>query len=65
MKTAKEQTNAELYVGSGKDDAFTLRHQSDDYLYTQTIVTPHPKSDDSSGGTTIDSDGFSGSSGKF
>lgn len=65
MKTAKEQTDAELYVGSGKDDAFTLRHQSDDYLYTQTIVTPHPESDDSSGGTTIDSDGFSGSSGKF
>ena len=60
MKTAKEQTNAENYVD--KDNAFKLTNQSDDFIYTQTIVTKRPKSNS---GTSVDSDGFSGSSGKF
>lgn len=67
MKTAKKQTHAEMYIGTDEGDAFTLRSQSDDYLYSQTIVTPRVKMDDNDGfgGTTIDAGGFSGSSGKF
>ena len=64
MQTAKEQTNAENYVDL--ENAFKLTNQSDDFIYTQTIVTKRPKSDGgSSGGTSVDSGGFSGSSGKF
>lgn len=66
MKTAKKQTHAEMYIGTDEGDAFTLQGQSDDYLYSQTIVTPRAKLDnDGFGGTTIDAGGFSGSSGKF
>lgn len=67
MKTAKKQTHAEMYIGTDEGDAFTLHGQSDDYLYSQTIVTPRVKIDDDNfgGGTTIDAGGFSGSSGKF
>lgn len=67
MKTANKQTHAEMYIGSDEGDAFALRKQSDDYLYSQTIVTPRAKIDDNDGfgGTTIDAGGFSGSSGKF
>lgn len=67
MKTAKKQTHAEMYIGTDEGDAFALRNQSDDYLYSQTIVTPRVKVDNDNfgGGTTIDAGGFSGSSGKF
>ena len=67
MKTARRQTHAEYYVERGEgQNGFTLTDQSDDFIFAQTIVTQRPKMDEGGfGGTTIDSGGFSGSSGKF
>lgn len=70
MKTARRQTHAEYYVERGEGHSgLTLTDQSDDYIYSQTIVTHRPKPQDNGGGfgggTTIDAGGFSGSSGKF
>jgi len=61
MKTARKQRAAANYVPEG---GFVLTGSSDTYLYsTETRVT---KSDSSSGGgTSVDSGGFSGSSGKY
>ncbi|MDO4280348.1 MAG: TPM domain-containing protein [Peptococcaceae bacterium] len=65
MKTARKQTNAQLYVDN-KDGGLALEDKSDDYIYSQTIVTHRPKMDThGGGGTTIGPGGFSGSSGKF
>lgn len=68
MKTARKQTHAEFYVDrEDGHDGLTLTDQSDDFIYTQTIVThrPKPQNNGGFGGTTIDAGGFSGSSGKF
>ena len=68
MKTARRQTHAEYYVDH-EHGGLVLSDQSDDYIYSQTIVTHRPKMDNDGGGfcggTTIDAGGFSGSSGKF
>jgi len=62
MKTAKTAKTADIYM---PQDGFTLTHHSDLFLYrTQTTVKVKDSSS-SSGGTTIGSGGFSGSSGKF
>jgi len=61
MKTARKQRAAANYVPEG---GFVLTGSSDTYLYSTEVVTQ--RSDSSSGGgTTVDSGGFSGSSGKF
>lgn len=68
MKTARRQTHAEYYVDH-ENGGLVLSDQSDDYIYSQTIITHRPKMDNDGGGgfggTTIDAGGFSGSSGKF
>lgn len=68
MKTARRQTHAEYYVDH-ENGGLVLSDQSDDYIFSQTIVTHRPKMDNDGGGfgggTTIDAGGFSGSSGKF
>lgn len=62
MKTARPQRAADCYIPEG---GCQITYRNDQFLY-QTEVRVRIKSDDSgSGGTTIDSDGFSGSSGKF
>lgn len=71
MRTARRQTHAEYYVDrSAGDNGLVLTDKSDDYIYSQTIVTHRPKVEGGGGsgfggGTTIDAGGFSGSSGKF
>lgn len=65
MKTARIQTEANSYVSKG---GFELTASSDRYLSTELITVPLPDYDnDSSGGSssgsTVDSDGFGGSSG--
>lgn len=68
MKTARRQTHAEYYVDH-ENGGLVLSDQSDDYIFSQTIITHRPKMDNDGGGgfggTTIDAGGFSGSSGKF
>lgn len=68
MKTARRQTHAEYYVDP-ENGGLVLSDQSDDYIFSQTIITHRPKMDNDGGGgfggTTIDAGGFSGSSGKF
>ena len=61
MHTAVESATAIDYLDKDKLD---LRRQEDVFLYatqTRTKIEKH----ESGGGTTVDSDGFSGSSGKF
>lgn len=62
MKTARIKTEANDYIGAG----LRLRVQTDNYTHTTRtqVYDPPPKeSDSSSGGSTVDSDGFGGSSG--
>jgi len=59
MKTAKKQRAAASYIPEG---GFVLTGSNDTYLYsteTRTAIS------EKSGGTSVDSGGFSGSSGKF
>lgn len=68
MKNARRQTHAEYYVDRSEgQNGLTLTGQSDDYIFSQTIVTHRPKPQDNGGfgGTSIGGGGFSGSSGKF
>lgn len=66
MDTARKRDDADAYVGVGDKEGLNLTKENDDYLYTTVVVEPHPQDDDDyGGGTTVDSDGFSGSSGKF
>lgn len=61
MKTARAQNTAKEYVPEG---GVSFRVMEDHFTHiTETRRTI--KSDNDSGGTTIDSDGFSGTSGKF
>ena len=61
MESVEESSEADAYVTAGsvnftaREDHFT--HQTE----TRTVISK----DSDSGGTSIDSDGFSGSSGKF
>lgn len=62
MKTVRPQCAADCYIPEG---GCHVTYRDDQFLY-QTEARVRIKSDDSgNGGTTIDSDGFSGSSGKF
>lgn len=70
MKTARKGSHAEYYVERSEgQNGLTLTDQSDDYIFSQTIVTHRPQPQDHDGGgfggTTIGAGGFSGSSGKF
>lgn len=61
MKTAKSQRAADFYI---PENGCEIKYRDDQFLYqTETRVTI--KDDDSDGGTSVDSDGFSGSSGNF
>lgn len=60
MKTAREKTEANDYIGAG----LKLRVQDDVYTHTDRVqVYDPPHEDSSSGGSSVDSDGFGGSSG--
>lgn len=65
-KSCKKKT-ATMRVASGYLDQSGMRITLRDDKYTHTTQTRHKieTSSGSSGGTTIDSDGFSGKSGKF
>ena len=61
MKTARLKTEANDYIGTG----LKLRVQVDNYTHTDRVQVydpPHEESS-SSGGSSVDSDGFGGSSG--
>ena len=63
MKSVSVKTEADTYIREGSV-AFTARE--DHFTHTtQTRVKIEKSSGDGSGGTTVDSDGFSGKSGKF
>lgn len=62
MKTAVLQTNANAYVVPG---SVALRLCTDQYTHTTRQVTKISRDNDHGGGTTVDSDGFSGGSGSF
>lgn len=59
MKTAVEAAEAEEYVPAGGVDIYV---RQDHFLHTTTSRRKLPEDN---GGTTVDSDGFSGSGGKF
>ena len=61
MKTAKSQSDADYYIPDGGVE-LTASHDRFLYQDESRVYIDH---DDDSGGTTIDSDGFSGSSGSF
>lgn len=60
MKTAKRKTEADEYM-----PGFTLRVKRDRYTHTtrERTYDPPQKESNSSGGSSVDSDGFGGSSG--
>ena len=60
MKTARQKTEADEYM-----PGFTLRVKRDRYTHTtrERIYDPPKKESNSSGGSSVDSDGFGGSSG--
>lgn len=62
MKSAKIGTEARAYVTR---NGVRLTVNEDHYLRTTVTRTPRPKNNNSGGGTSIGSDGFSGSGGKF
>ena len=62
MKTARKQRAATNYIPEG---GFVLTGSADTYLYSTEVRTPRSESRSSGGGTTVDSGGFSGSSGKY
>ncbi len=63
MRTAVQATQANDYI---LPDGVVIIRQDDIYTHTtQTRETISDSSDSDSGGTTVDSDGFSGSSGSF
>ena len=64
MESVAEKEEAEAYV---PNNGITMSRRSDHFLYsteTRTVIKDNSSSS-SSGGTSVDSDGFSGSSGKF
>jgi len=61
MKTARIATTACNYIPPG---GFQLTGSEDTFLY-QTVTRTKVQSSSSSGGTSVDSKGFSGRSGKF
>jgi len=63
MKTARKQRAAANYIPAG---GFVLTGSSDNYIRsTETRRTVRDDSSSKGGGTTVDSGGFSGKSGKF
>lgn len=62
MNTAVEQTEANVYVTKG---GLHLTRNTNQFMYTDRAVRTIRDDNDSSGGTTIDAEGFSGKSGKF
>ena len=60
MKTARKKTEADEYM-----PGFTLRVKRDRYTHTtrERTYDPPQKESNSSGGSSVDSDGFGGSSG--
>ena len=55
MKSVSAKTEANAYLITGREDHFTHT----------TEIRQKIETDSDSGGTTVDSDGFSGKSGKF
>ena len=60
MKTANEQTHANAYMPA---EGLALSVVEDTYTHTTETETYDPVKDDSSSGSSTDSDGFGGSSG--
>ena len=63
MKTARKATHANAYIPR---DGFNLTHQQDQFLYrteTRRVIQKDNQSGGFSGGSTISSGGFGGSSG--
>ena len=61
MNTAVEQKEADVYVVDG---GLSLRYSTNTFIHT-TVSVRDLSEDKDRGGTTIDSEGFSGKSGKF
>lgn len=61
MNTAVHQSAAGQYV---PEDGIAIRNRTDRYTHS-TVQRIKIEKDDSSGGTTVDQDGYSGSGGKF
>lgn len=63
LKNAKEQHDADYYIPEG---GANITFQDDRFLYEDEVRVYDPPDDDNdSGGTSVGSDGFSGSSGSF
>ena len=62
MKSARKATEADSYIPS---NGFDLSLQEDSFLYRTTTSRKIERSSNSSGGTTVNSGGYSGSSRKF
>lgn len=64
MQSVHAQTEADVYL---RDGSLNISRREDRFTYatTQRVKRETKSSSGSSGGTTVDSDGFSGSSGKF
>ena len=63
LKNAKEQHDADYYIPEG---GANITFQDDRFLYEDEVRVYDPPDDDhDSGGTSVGSDGFSGSSGSF
>lgn len=64
MQSVHAQTEADVYL---RDGSLNISRREDRFTYatTQRVKRETKSSSGSSGGTTVDSDGYSGSSGKF
>lgn len=62
LKNAKQQDDADYYIPEGGAE---ITFQDDRFLYENETRVYDPPDDHDSGGTSVGSDGFSGSSGSF
>ena len=62
LKTAKSKGDADYYIPEGGAE---ITFQDDRFLYENEVRVYDPPDDHDSGGTSVGSDGFSGSSGSF
>lgn len=62
MKSVSAKTEADAYLTAGSVE---ITGREDHFTYTTETRTKIERDSDSGGGTTVDSDGFSGKSGKF
>ena len=61
MKSVSAKTEADAYLAAG---SMEITGREDHFTHTTEVRTRIERSSES-GGTTVDSDGFSGKSGKF